>query len=171
MRLVFFFNEEGRGIGPNGSAIYARRCREREENLIGMISLEMLGFYTDAPDSQSYPFSLLKLFYPTTADFILFLGNETSRGLVRRTTAAFRKRARFPSRGAAVPDFVRDAGRSDHASFWHEEYPGLMVTDTDGFRNRHYHQGSDTPETLDYDRTARVAVGLARAVEALAGDE
>ena len=171
VRLVFFFNEEGSSIGPNGSAIYARRCRERAENVIGMISLEMLGFYSDAPNSQSYPFSLLKLFYPATGDFILFLGNESSRRLVRRTTGAFRKYARFPSRGAAVPDFVRDAGRSDHASFWHEGYPGLMVTDTDGFRNPHYHRNSDTPETLDYDRTARVAVGLARAVELLASEK
>ncbi|MEO9511762.1 MAG: M28 family peptidase [Flavobacteriaceae bacterium] len=41
--------------------------------------------------------------------------------------------------------------RSDHAPFWSANIPALFITDGANFRNPHYHQNSDTPETLDYD--------------------
>ena len=40
--------------------------------------------------------------------------------------------------------------RSDHVPFWEREIPAVMWTDTAEFRNPHYHQATDTPETLDY---------------------
>lgn len=43
-----------------------------------------------------------------------------------------------------------------------------MFTGTATFRNPNYHQPTDTPDTLDYERTARVVEGVGRVVEDLA---
>lgn len=169
LRFVFFFNEEEHSPGPTGGALYARRCRERRENVMGMMSLEMLGCFTNAPHSQHYP-KPFSLFYPSTGNFIGFVGNFASRAFVHQAVGAFRKATRFPSMGVAAPAAIlRDAARSDHVAFWRMGYPGLMVTDTANFRYPYYHRPQDTPEKLNYDGAARVTVGLARAVGELAG--
>src|SRR5262249_59761441 len=117
-----------------GSVVYARRCRERGERVAAMLSLESLGFYSDQPGSQGYPFPF-GLFYPKTGDFVGFVGNTASRALVHETIAAFRARARFPSDGVAAPGFVPGVGWSDHWPFWQEGNPAGMITDPPPFRN------------------------------------
>ncbi len=170
VRFVAFVNEEPPFFqtGQMGSVVYARRCRERGEKIVGMLSLETMGYYADAPGSQQYP-PLFNLFYPSRGDFIAFVGNLGSRGFVRRCVGLFRETTAFPSAGAALPEVIAEAGWSDHWSFWQEGYPGLMVTDTAPFRYPWYHDAQDTPEKLDYDRLARVVVGLERVVRKLSG--
>jgi hypothetical protein len=107
--------------------------------------------------------------YPATGNFIAFVGNYGSRRLVRQVVGSFRRQAEFPSEGGAVPGFLPGIGWSDHWSFWQEGYPALMVTDTAPFRYPHYHRVTDTPDKLDYDRTARVVSGLEAVVRELAG--
>jgi Zn-dependent M28 family amino/carboxypeptidase len=169
VRLVAFVNEEPPFYRSRemGSLRYAERARERGERIVAMLSLETIGYYTDAPGSQRYPWPL-GLFYPDTGDFVGFVGNLGSRALVRRALAAFRRHAAFPSQGVAAPAWVMGVGWSDHWSFWQAGYPAIMVTDTAFLRYVHYHGATDTPEQLDYDRTARVVAGLARMVEDLA---
>ncbi|MFH1024815.1 MAG: M28 family peptidase [Planctomycetota bacterium] len=170
IRFVAFANEEPPHFWTEemGSVVYARRCRERGETITGMLALETIGFYTDAPKSQRYP-SPLNLIYPSTGNFIAFVGNMKSGKLVRRSIATFRSHTHFPSEGAAVPGIIPGVGWSDHWSFWKEGYPALMVTDTAPFRYPHYHEATDTPEKLDYDRMARVVTGLKTVIEDLAG--
>jgi hypothetical protein len=97
------------------------------------------------------------------------VGNASSRSLVRRAIASFRRCAPFPSEGVAAPEpLAKDIARSDHASFWRYGYPALMVTDTVPFRNPHYHTEEDILETLDIDHLARVVQGLQKVVEDLA---
>src|SRR5262249_21271394 len=150
-----------------GSAVYARRCRERGEKVVAMLGLETIGYYTDRPGSQRYPFPF-GLFYPKTGDFVAFVGNTGSRALVHRAVAAFRAGAPFPSEGAAAPAALQGVGWSDHWSFWQEGYPAVMVTDTAPFRNPDYHTPRDVPDRLAYAPMARVVAGLVRVVEALA---
>jgi hypothetical protein len=169
VRLVAFVNEEPPFYHSRemGSMRYAERARARGERVTAMLSLETIGYYTDAPGSQHYPWPL-GLFYPDTGDFIGFVGNLGSRALVRRALASFRRHASFPSEGVAAPGWLVGVGWSDHWSFWQAGYPAIMVTDTALFRYDDYHSPRDTPERLDYDRTARVVTGLARVVEDLA---
>ena len=68
-----------------------------------------------------------------------------------------------------MPAAIPGVGWSDHWSFWQEGYPAVMVTDTAFFRNPHYHKTSDTPDTLDYPRMAKVVAGLAAVMMRLAG--
>lgn len=169
LRLVAFVNEEPPHFqtADMGSWRYARRARERGENIVAMLSLETIGFFSDAEGSQKYP-PPLGFFYPSRGDFIGFVGNPASKQLVRRALGAFRDKARFPSEGAAVPGVLPGVGWSDHWAFWKEGYPAIMVTDTAPFRNPHYHAASDTPERMDFERMTRVVLGLEHVVAELA---
>jgi Zn-dependent M28 family amino/carboxypeptidase len=161
IRFVAFVNEEEPYfMGPDmGSWVSANRSRSRGERLRAMLSLEMLGYYRDEPGSQRYP-PLLGLFYPDRADFIAFVGDLGARELVRKAVRAFRSNARFPSQGVAAPAFVPGVTRSDHWSFRDQGFAAIMVTDTAYNRNPHYHRPTDTPDKLDFERLARVTLGL-----------
>ena len=82
----------------------------------------------------------------------------------------FRRRATFPSEGVAAPADIPGIGWSDHWAFWQEGYSAVMLTDTAPYRYPHYHLASDTPDKLDYDRTARVVAGITRVVEDIANN-
>jgi len=169
LRFVAFVNEEppyfwNEGMG---SLVYAKACKARGDAIVAMLSLETLGYYRDEPGSQKYP-PIVSAFYPDRGDFVAFVGNLGSRGVVHDAIRTFRDAEAFPSEGAVLPSFVTGVGWSDQWSFWKVGYPGVMVTDTAPFRNPHYHQQSDRPETLDYGRLARVTEGLVAVVKKLA---
>ena len=172
IRLVLFVNEEPPFFKTEsmGSLVYARRLAASGEPVLGMISLETLGFYTDRPRSQHYP-PPLGLLYPTTGDFVAFVGLTSSRAFVRRTVKDFRALTPFPSVGGTAPGFVQGIDWSDHWSFEQVGIPALMLTDTAPFRYPHYHSPDDTPDKVDYQRLARVTAGLERMVRTWAASE
>ena len=169
IRFVAFANEEPPFFWHEtmGSLVYAKACRARNDAIVAMLSLETLGYYRAEAGSQKYP-PVVSWFYPNRGDFVAFVGNLGSRGLVRDAIGSFRGAAAFPSEGAAMPSFVAGVGWSDHWSFWQTGYAAVMVTDTAPFRNPNYHRMSDTPDTLDYPRLARVTAGLVGVTRALA---
>lgn len=171
IRFVAFANEElPYFMGPEmGSWVSARRARDRGETVRAMLSLEMLGYYSDERGSQRYP-PPLGLLYPGRGDYIAFVGDIGARRLVRQAIGLFRKNAAFPSEGVAAPAYIPGVTRSDHWSFRDQGFPAIMVTDTAYNRNPHYHLPSDTPEKLDYERMARVTLGLAAVLRDLAND-
>lgn len=172
VHFVAFVNEEPPFFqtGEMGSRVYAAAARSRKDNIVGMISLETIGYYSDEPGSQHYP-PPFSFFYPDTGNFIGFVGNFGSRRFVKSAIRAFREKVRFPSEGIAAPGFITGIDWSDHSSFWKEGYSAVMVTDTAPFRYPHYHCSTDTPDKLVYDRTARVVAGLTEMVIELAGGE
>ena len=113
-----------------------------------MVSLESIGFYSDAPNSQHYPWPL-NLAYPDRADFIAFVSDYSSRSLNKRAIAAFREHAQFPSEGGSPPGVFPGVGWSDHWSFSKEGYAAIMITDTATFRNPNYHTPTDKVDTLE----------------------
>ena len=171
LRFVLFANEEMPHFHTDGmgSLAYARRCKERKENIIAMMSLETIGYYSDVEGSQKYP-PPLNLLYPSTGNFIGFVGDTTSAKLVLDITNRFRKHAKFPSEAAALPAILDGVGWSDHWSFWQCGYQAIMVTDTAPFRYPHYHLTSDTPDKIDYERMARVVDGLGKVIGEMGGN-
>jgi hypothetical protein len=167
LRFVAFVNEEPPYFLSDemGSFIYAGRCKARGDKISGMISLETIGYFSDAPHSQTYPSPGLGIFYPKVGNFIGFVSNVYSRALLRRVVALFRKHAKIPSEGAALPSFIPGVSWSDQWSFWRYGYPGIMVTDTAPFRYPYYHSSSDTPDKLDYDRFTLVVSGMEKVIE------
>jgi len=170
VRFVAFANEEPPFFLTKdmGSRFYARRSRERGENIVAMFSIETIGYYSEEAGSQHYPFPF-SFFYPNTANFIGFVGNISSRNLVYQSIASFRQHTSFPSEGVAALGWMTGIGWSDQWSFWREGFPGIMITDTALFRYDPYHTQNDTPDKVDYDRMAPVVSGLARVVVDLAG--
>lgn len=168
IRFVFFVNEEPPFFKCEtmGSLCYAKRCKQRKERIVAMLSVETIGYYSNKKGSQAYPFPY-NLFYPDTGNFISFISDLSSRKLLRNAISLFRAHSKFPIEGACAPGFVPGVGWSDHWSFWRYGYPAIMVTDTAPFRYPHYHTPSDTPDKIDYGSTARVVAGLARVVEGL----
>ena len=168
LRFLGFVNEEAPYAHTEqmGSWVYARRCRERDEKVTAMLSLETIGYFTEAPRSQTYP-PAVGLVYPSVGNFIGFIGNTRYAKLVRQVVGTFRSSEPFPAEGAALPEIVSHIGRSDHWSFWQEGYPALMVTDTAPFRYPHYHTPEDTVDKIDAEKLARVVRGLRGVVCAL----
>jgi hypothetical protein len=168
LRFVAFVNEEPPYFQTErmGSRVYAKECRRRGEKVTAMLSLETIGYYSDSEGSQKYP-PLFSLLYPSTGNFIGFVGNLRSADLVRQVVATFRQHEPFPSEGGAFPEAIPGVGFSDQWSFWQEGYPALMVTDTAMFRYPHYHEPEDTVDKIDFERMARVVRGLGSVVDGL----
>ena len=169
LRFVLFVNEEMPYFQTPqmGAWVHARGCQERGEELRAMLSLETMGYYSDEPGSQKYP-PPLDAFYPDRGNFIAFVGNVSSRALVRESIALFRRHATIPSEGGALPSGLPGVGWSDHWAFWQHGYAAVMVTDTALFRDPTYHRNSDVASNLDYARLGRVVVGLEQVIAALA---
>jgi Zn-dependent M28 family amino/carboxypeptidase len=171
LRFVLFANEEPPFYKTEqmGSRVYAKSCSAKGEKIIAMLCLETIGYYSDEPDSQEYPFPL-SLVYPPTGDFIAFVSNFSSRHLLYKVIASFRKKCKFPSEGGAIPEVIAGISWSDHWSFGKEGYPALMITDTAIYRYPHYHTPEDTADKIDYDRLARVVSALEAVVMDVVGD-
>lgn len=169
IRFVFFVNEELPYLhtANMGSLAYAKNLHNQGVKVTAMLSLEAIGYYSDAKGSQHYPRGL-GLLYPDTGNFVGFVGNAASRDLVRNAIGTFRRSARFPSEGLALPGWLPGVGASDHWSFWQQGYPAIMITDTAGLRNPYIHSPGDTPDKLDFDRMARVVEGLQTVILRLA---
>jgi Zn-dependent M28 family amino/carboxypeptidase len=170
IRLIAFANEEVPSYKRDemGSMYSAKRSYSRSELIIGMIALEMIGYYSNENGSQRYP-EVLQKFYPDTGNFIAFVSNLSSRDFQLRAISYFRDLEIFPSEGLVAPEWIeRDIRRSDHASYWYYDFPAIMVTDTSFYRNRNYHAAGDRFDTLDYDSMARVVRGLITTIEKLA---
>ncbi len=173
IRFVAFANKEYPNFLTDnmGSLFHVKRSHDRGDNIIAMISLEMLGYYSDEPNSQHYP-ALFQWLYPDTANFVAFVSDFNSRSLLRKSIKAFRESKQFPSEGISIPYvMVPNVRRSDHAAFWKFNIPAFMLTDTMGYRNYNFHNSKDVPNTLDYDSMARVTSGLISMLEQLAGKD
>lgn len=168
--LVAYCTEEPPhfGTADMGSYRHAQWLAEQQVDVAAMICLEMLGYFTDAPDSQEYPFAALSLIYPSTGNFIAVVGNTQQRDLLATVKEAMAGATDLPVYSAAIPAWVPGVDFSDHRSYWEFQYPAIMITDMAFYRNKAYHTEADTYDRLDYDRMVQVVLGVHQAVRALA---
>lgn len=150
-----------------GSAVHARSLREQGVRVRAMLSLEMIGYFSEREGSQRLPSPLLKAVYPTRGDFITIVGKMDQGALVRAVKRAMRGATPLPVYSINAPRAIPGVDFSDHANYWDAGYEALMVTDTAFYRNPNYHTRADTADTLDYARMAMVVRGVYGAVLAL----
>ncbi len=143
-----------------GSYNHARQLSKNGVKVKLMISVEMIGYFSDTPGSQKYPNSLLKLFFPSRGDFLGVVGLAWERKLVRRVRNLISTSTELPVYSINSPKFIPGIDLSDHRNFWQFGYPALMVTDTAFYRNPNYHRPTDTADSLDYGKMALVVEGL-----------
>lgn len=151
-----------------GSKVHATHLRQQRVNVRAMISLEMIGYFSDDVGSQNYPSALLKLIYPTRGNYISVVGNIGEGNLVRKVKRAMQLAAPLPVYSINAPRIIPGIDFSDHQGYWDVGYPALMVTDTAFNRNFNYHTKEDTPQRLDYSRMAQVVEQVFAAVTDLA---
>jgi Zn-dependent M28 family amino/carboxypeptidase len=146
-----------------GSRVYARRAREQGHIIKGMLCLEMVGYYSQAPGSQPLPFPLQFMGYPTTGNFIALVADRRSRPLLTALEQALKSGCQLPAASIAVPFggyMLPESRLSDHANFWDQGYPAVMLTDTAFLRNPHYHSPEDIMANLDFDAMVELTLGL-----------
>jgi Zn-dependent M28 family amino/carboxypeptidase len=153
-----------------GSSWHARQLRKAGREVALMISLEMVGFYSTTPKSQTYPTGLLNWLYPDTGDFIGVVGRIQDWGPTRRVKAALLGASDLPVHSVNAPPVIPGVDFSDHISYWNEGITALMVTDTAFYRNPYYHSPGDTADRLDYPRMAKVTQGIYAVVQSYAGN-
>ncbi len=171
VRFVAFVNEEPPHFRTRrqGSEVYAEAARRRGDDIRLMVSLEMVGFYREAPGSQRYP-PPLNFFYPNRGDFLGLVSDLRSRRPMRQVAAAFRGTSAFPLEHIATLRLVPGVSWSDHRAFWRRRYRAMMVTDTAFYRNPYYHTSGDTPDRLAYPAFAHATAGLLAAFARVADE-
>jgi Peptidase family M28 len=143
-----------------GSAVHAQSLKKQNIPLKAMICLEMIGFFTDQPNSQQYPISALTAIYPSQGDFIAVVGKIGQDSLIKQVKIKMLEAGNIQVYSINAPAWLTGIDFSDHRSYWAAGYPAVMITDTSFFRNPHYHQTSDTIETLDFVRMTEVVKGV-----------
>ena len=143
-----------------GSAIHANSLKEVNAQLRLMISLEMIGYFSDDQDSQHYPLPFLKLFYPSSGNFISIIGKTDQVSLVYETKKLMSEGSNIDVRSFSPPNIIPGMDFSDHLNYWALNYPAIMITDTAFYRNQNYHTEEDTLEKLDFNRMSEVVRGV-----------
>jgi Zn-dependent M28 family amino/carboxypeptidase len=155
--------------GPDmGSHRHAESLARDNVPVAAMLCLEMIGYFTDAPWSQSYPLRALYAIYPTKGNFIGVVGNTQQRELLAEVKHAMAGATDLPVYSAAMPSQVPGVDFSDQRSYWEFGFPAVMISDMAFYRNKAYHTAEDTYDRLDYTRMAKVVLGIHQAVHALA---
>lgn len=139
-----------------GSYIHAASIQEKGQEVIGMICLEMIGFFSEEKKSQEYPVGAMKLLYPSKGNYIAVVSNYSNKSFTRKVKRKMKQIGEVPVRSVTAPSFVPGIDFSDHQNYWEFNYPAVMITNTAFYRNKHYHQTSDKPETLDYTKMGEV---------------
>ena len=147
-----------------GSYIHAQSLFQNKIDVIAMVSLEMLGYYSDQPKSQSFPLPGLGLLYPDKGNFVAVVGKMGQGKMVRHFKKTMRRASDIGVESINAPGFVTGVDFSDHLNYWHFGFDALMITDTSFFRNKNYHQPTDTIDTLNFDKMAEAVKGIYWAV-------
>jgi len=147
-----------------GSAQHASFLQQNGTKVRAMISLEMIGYFSDDSTSQAYPAPFLRPFYPSSGNFIAVVGNLRSISLVRSVKKAMMAGSAQPVYSINAPGWIPGIDFSDHLNYWNNGFPAVMITDTAFYRNKAYHTDHDTPERLDYHKMAQVIQGIYQAI-------
>lgn len=145
-----------------GSYVHAKSLADANRPVYGMISLEMIGYFSDAKRSQDYPIGLLKLIYGNTGNFITLVNKFGKGKFAGSFTRHFKRTANIRTKRFTGPALLPGVDFSDHMNYWTFGYSALMITDTAFYRNKNYHMASDTIDTLDFKRMAVVIDDIIR---------
>jgi hypothetical protein len=139
-----------------GSAIHAKSIEPIKDKVLGMISLEMIGYFSDKKNSQEYPLGILKWVYGGKGNYITLVRKSAAGKFVKKFIKKYKKTKQIKSKKFAATRSLPGIDFSDHLNYWNIGIDALMITDTSFYRNKNYHKETDTMETLDFARMAKV---------------
>ncbi len=169
VELVAYTLEEPPYFGSKymGSYIHAQSLAEEGVSVLGVVVLEMIGYFTDEASSQDYPALMFKLFYPSRGNFIAVVGNMKQRSFTKNVKLGMKGATDLPVYSLNGPAKVPGIDLSDHRNYWPHGYDAVMVTDTAFYRNKAYHTADDTWDRLNYSKMGKVILGVYSAAERL----
>lgn len=162
VELVAYTLEEPPHFRSNkmGSYIHAKSLKESGKDVTLMMSLEMIGYFSDAPNSQHYPVSFLDYIYPSEGNYIAIVANLSNQSTVRKVKKGFSQASSLPVYSINAPALIPGIDYSDHRNYWRMGYPAVMITDTAFARNTAYHTPQDTADRLNYQKMAEVVEAI-----------
>lgn len=143
-----------------GSFVHAKSLKDAGVKVKAMVCLEMIGYFVDTPKSQSYPVGSMKAIYPSRGNFIAVVGKLGQGKITRHFKKYMKSGSNIPVSSINAPAGIPGIDFSDHRNYWHHDYPAVMITDTSFYRNKNYHEKTDTPDTLDYTKMGEVVKGV-----------
>ncbi len=164
--LVAYSLEEPPHFAGESMGSYVHASSIENKKIKMMISLEMIGYFSDEPNSQSFPVSVMKLLYPTQGNYIAIVDKFRSNDAVG-LKSAINKYTELPAYSINAPRSIVGIDFSDHRSYWAFGHPAVMVTDTSFYRNKAYHTKRDTYDRLNYQLMAKVVFGVFKYVQEL----
>jgi Zn-dependent M28 family amino/carboxypeptidase len=162
IELVAYTLEEPPFFGTQqmGSAYHVESLADEGVEVTFMIALEMIGYFSNQPGSQQYPWPFLRWLYPNQGNFIALIGRWEQRHFVKRLKGYMKGSTDLPVYSMVAPSRMGSVDFSDHRNYWNSHYDALMVTDTAFYRNTKYHSVYDTADRLDYSRMGKVVIGV-----------
>ena len=148
------------GTDMMGSAVHAQSLHKNKADIKIMICLEMIGYFTEEEKSQEYPTILMKPFYPDKGNFIGLVGRTGRSRQLKKLKKHMKEGINIDVETLSAPSFLPGIDFSDHRNFWKYGYNAVMVTDTSFYRNKNYHEPTDTIDTLDFDKMSEVVRGV-----------
>lgn len=143
-----------------GSYIHAKYLSDHKIEVFGMLSIEMIGFFSDEKKSQNYPLGILSWFYGNKGDYITLVNKFGKGKFARQFSKRFKQSNTIKTKKFTAPKALPGIDFSDHLNYWNFGYSAMMITDTSFYRNKNYHQKTDTIATLDIHRMAKVIDGI-----------
>ncbi len=147
-----------------GSYVHAKSLIDSKTQVLGMISLEMIGYFSDTKRSQEYPLGILKLVYGNRGNFITLVNKFGKGKFAAHFTRKFKQTAKIRTKRFAGPKLLPGVDFSDHLNYWSFGFSALMITDTAFYRNKNYHMATDTIDTLDFTRMGIVIDDILRVI-------
>ncbi|MCK5901621.1 MAG: M28 family peptidase [Cocleimonas sp.] len=148
------------GTSYMGSYKHAERLKKQKRAVKVMISVDSVGYFSNASNSQHYPFSFMSLVYPTTGNFIHLSSHLNDFMVLRQVKTSFKKASHLAVRSINAPENFPRIADSDHVNYWKHGFPALLIDDTASYRNKDYNTANDTAEKLNYAAMGMVVQGL-----------
>lgn len=159
IEAVFYCCEEPPFFGTENMGSFKHAQAQSKDDIELMVSLEMVGYFSEETDSQNYPFPLLEHLYGDKANYLMLVSNLHSVFKMNDFFSNLDSRNNEYKR-LSLPNILSGLDWSDHRNFWEKGIPAVMLTDTGMFRNPNYHEITDTYETLDYTRMEKLVYDL-----------
>lgn len=147
-----------------GSCVHATSLQESKTPVYGMAAIEMIGYFDDEDNSQDYPIKPLKVIYGSKANYILLVKRSGYGDFVKNFSSWFGNAKTIKTKSIKAPSKLQGIDFSDHLNYWKLGYDAIMVTNTAFYRNKNYHQTTDTMATLNIGRMAGVINAIYYAV-------
>lgn len=147
-----------------GSAIHAKALQQEDVKVKAMVCYEMIGYFSDQPNSQGFPDPALKAYYPDKGNFIAVVSNTEQQQFTETFSQVMQAYCSVDVRPVNLPQALGLVGLSDHRNYWKYGINAVMINDSSFLRNPHYHQKTDTIDTLDFTRMAGVVTGTTAAL-------